>query len=370
MRAYADLPLHSGPVPPWLFKRMVKLSKAICEAIILEYNPKELLERLADPFFFQSFGCVVGFDWHSSGITTTLTAALKEALNIEEHGLAVCGGKGKIARETPNEIDEIAEHASILTKKVDELKYASKMAAKVDNVALQDCFSLYHHSIIFDEKGNWIVIQQGMNPSIKYARRYHWLGERLKSFVNEPHYAICCDYKGKALNFVAKESKEAGRVCVEIAKENPNVILNEIKKASLSDKQKVLQEFFENASYLKMPRRHWISLKDLDEKSLRKILLKTYETQVKDFEELLGIKGIGSKTLRSLALIAELIYGTKVSWRDPVKYAFALGGKDGHPYRVKRKHYDNVISILEFAVNEAKLGKLEKIKALKRLQAL
>lgn len=346
-----DLPLHYGSCPAWLFQRMKKLGKAITEIIVIEYGKDEFLRRISDPFFFQSFACVLGFDWHSSGVTTTLTGALKEA-SLKELGIAVLGGKGKASRKTPDEIEALAEEFSFTDKKIEELKKASKLAAKVDNVALQDGFELYHHSFIVTEEGKWAVIQQGMNLETKYARRYHWLSEKVKSFVNEPHLAICCDFKCKPLNMVAKESEEARKCSVDLVKDNPI----HLKKYLVPNREQ--KTIFK---YLKMPSQHEIELDNY------KALQEAFEKQPKNYEELLQIKGIGAKTVRALALISNLIFGSEVSWRDPVKYSFAHGGKDGHPYPVDRKTYEESIELLQDAIQQAKLNKREKIEAFKRL---
>ena len=348
-----DLPLHCGECPAWLFQRMKKLGKALTEIIVFEYGKDEFLRRISNPFFFQSFACVVGFDWHSSGTTTTLTGALKEA-NLKEFGIAVLGGKGKASKKTPQEIEALAEEFSFSDKKIEELEKASKLAAKVDNVALQDGFQLYHHSFIVTEGGKWAVIQQGMNLENKYARRYHWLSEKVKSFVNEPHLAICCDMKTKPLNMVAEESEEARKCCVDLVNDNP---IHLKKYLAPSKEQKTLFK------YLKMPVEHEIELDNY------KALQEAFEQQPKNFEELLQIKGIGPKTIRALALISNLVFGAELSWRDPVKYSFAHGGKDGHPYPIDRKTYDESIRLLQEAIQQAKLNNKEKIEVIKRLNA-
>ena len=346
----ADLPLHTGSCPKWLFEKMVKLGKAISEIIILEYGKDEFLRRISDPFFFQSLACVLGYDWHSSGTTTVTCAALKEGLKSGEMGIAVVGGKGKASVKTQEEIEKLADVFPLATKKIEELKYASRMCAKVDNSALQDGFQLYHHSFIVTEEGKWAVIQQGMNPLNKYARRYHWISEKVESFVVEPHAAIACDFKGKALNMVAKESQDARKACVDLIKDNPIHL------------KKYFSPLFK---YLRMESKHEIELKDCEK--IMNSFLKAYEKQPKDFEELLGLKGIGPKSIRALALLSKLIFGVEASWRDPVTFSFAHGGKDGTPYPVNRETYEKSISVLEFAIDQAKLGKTEKIEGLKRL---
>ena len=350
----ADLPLHYGSCPKWLFSRMVKLSRAITKIIVLEYGKDEFLCRLSNPFFFQAFGCVVAFDWHSSGLTTTLTAALKEAIS-PELGIAVLGGKGKASRKTTKEIDALAEKFSFSTKKLEELKYASRITAKVDNAAVQDGFQLYHHSFFVSENGNWAVIQQGMNSSSHYARRYHWLSG-IKSFVVEPHTAVVCDIKTETLNMVAKESEEVRRASIDLINENPTHLKKYFSYKNLR-------------KYLHMQSEHQIDLsKHLSWKHLMKRFNKAYEQQPKTFEQLLAIRGIGPKSIRALALLSNLIFGAEPSWKDPARYSFAHGGKDGTPYFVDRETYDKSIQLLEDGINEAELGKNEKLEAIKRLK--
>ncbi len=352
----ADLPLHGGKAPRWLFSRMVRLSRAISLVVIEEFGPEELLKRLADPFWFQAFGCVLGFDWHSSGLTTTVCGALKEGLRpvALEAGIFVCGGKARASRKTPDEIVFWAEKAA-LPDSFKGLVRASRLAAKVDNTALQDGFNLYHHAFFFTKNGAWAVIQQGMNEKTSYARRYHWLGERVKSFVCEPHAGIVSQEKaGEVLNLVAQESESAREVITELSKAPPKETLRELKKIS----------------HLEFPRRHSLTEADLLPKGIEKVLLSTYEKAPKKFEEVLEVRGLGPKSLRALALLSELIYEAPVSRRDPARYAFAHGGKDGHPYPVDRKVYDQTIAYLEEILAKAKLGPLEKEKAFYRLKGL
>jgi len=356
----AELPLHYGECPKWLFERMKKLGKCITEAIILEYSKDEFLKRISDPFFFQSFACVLGFDWHSSGVTTTLCGALKEALNNENLGIYVAGGKGKVSRKTPEEIEKIGEKINLSTKNIEKLIYSSKMSAKIDNIAVQDGYNLYHHCFIFSEDGKWVVIQQGMNIKNKYARRYHWISEKIKKFTEEPHNAICCDKKEDfVLDMTSKENAEIRKVSVELVKDN-------IGKRLM--RQSTLNDFFEENEFcetknLKMPFHHEVKI----DKNVINSLIKAYEINPKDFEELLEINGVGQKTIRALALISQIIYGKEISWKDPVKFSFAHGGKDGTPYRINKNHYDTTIEILTKAIEEAKLGEKEKLFALKRL---
>ena len=319
---------------------MTKLGKAITEIVVLEYGRNEFLRRISDPFWFQAFSCVLGYDWNSSGCTTVTTAALKEGLKSGEAGIVVLGGKGKASRKTPQEIEKLDKIFSLSSSKIEKLKIASRLSAKVDNSALQDSFQLYHHSFFVSEDGKWSVIQQGMNPEIHYARRYHWLSEKVKSFVVEPHLAICCDTKGKALNMVAKESEECRKTSVDLIKDNPN----NLKK------------------YLLLDRKHEIGLKNF------RGLNNAYEFQPKNYEQLILVKGMGPKSIRALALLSKLIYGKEPSWRDPVKFSFAHGGKDGYPYPVDKKNYDKSIEILKIAVENAKIGNNKKIFAIKRLK--
>ncbi len=346
----AYLPLHTGKAPRWLFENMVKLSRAIIIALTDEFGKYEFIRRLSSPYWFQALGNLLGFDWHSSGLTTTVCGAIKEALKDigKDIGIFMGGGKGKTALKTPEDILKTEKYLKISPEK---LIYASRMSAKVDNVALQDGYELYHHTIIFTDDGKWTVIQQGMNTQNLYARRYHWLSDDLKSFVVEPHSAIATQkFEKNVLNTVAKESKGAQEVIVELAK-NPAKALKEFKKIEV----------------LKLPPRHQMLIKDIDPKRLSKTLLKTYLRSPENYEELLAIEGVGPKTIRALALTSELIYGEPVSFRDPARFSFAHGGKDGHPYPVDRETYEKTITILETAIKSAKIGNREKLEALKRL---
>lgn len=349
----ADLPLHYGYAPRWLFEMMVRLSREFVYYSVLEFGTERFIESVSDPFWFQSFGCLLGFDWHSSGLTTTVMGALKVATEEigSEVGLFVAGGKGKNALKTPQEIEALSMKEGIDSSSV---IYASRMAAKVDSTCVQDGFTLYHHTIVFDRKGNWAVVQQGMNDKIGYARRYHWLSKGLKSFVLEPHTAVCSDWKGRVLNMVAFESKPSQEAISAIVKEKP---------------EKVLKEWHKIVE-LKMPQRHSLKESDLKPESLKKVLLTTYEMQPQDFESLIGVKGLGPKTLRALSLLAELLYGAKPSYRDPAQFSFAHGGKDGYPYPVDAETYAQTIYVMKKAVQEAKIGKSQEQKILRKIYAL
>ena len=346
----ANLPLHGGKAPRWLFDRMKLLAREIVIIIVRDSGPQEFLRRISDPYWFQALGCVLGFDWHSSGVTTTVCGAIKEGIKgLEgELGLFVAGGKGGRSRKTPSEIETVGDHLSIDPS---QLIYASRMSAKVDTSALQDGYQLYHHAFFFTKEGQWGVVQQGMNEVNRYARRYHWLGEGVSDFVCEPHSAVCCDTKGTALNLVATKSEESRTVTAQLACEKPETLMKELTKLKTLD----------------LPRRHATSVSDIHPDRLHKIFISTYERSPHDFATLLGMKGVGPKTVRALSLIAELLYGTVPSHDDPVRYSFAHGGKDGYPYPVDRETYDGSIEYLNKVVNQTKVGFSEKSRALKRL---
>jgi len=347
---YASLPLHGGKAPAWLFGRMVRLSREIIIYLASEYSTREVLRRLSDPFWFQAFGCVLGFDWHSSGVTTTVTGALKEGLRGTEKdlGIYVGGGKGAVSRRTPGEITAYCDKLSLDPR---ALVYASRMSAKVDSAAVQDGYQLYHHAFFFTPGGDWCVVQQGMNDANGMARRYHWLASRLRSFVNEPHAAVCAEQEAPTLNLVAEESGGVRDASTTLSREKPEVVLSAITDRPL----------------LSMPRRHAVLLADVSPQYLDKILLKTYERAPENFETLLGMEGVGAKTLRALALASEIIYGTPASTRDPARFSFAHGGKDGFPYPVDVETYDKTVEVLRSAVNKANIDRSERVQALKRL---
>ncbi len=349
------LPLHSGKCPAWLFGRMIRLGGVISEIIINEYGTEEYIKRLSDPYFFQALGCVLGFDFHSSGLTVTTLGALKENLNRGNLGIKIAGGKGRVSRKAPSEIIGFGERFGLSSDKINRLVYSSKMSAKVDNSLIQDNYQLYHHCFVMSEKGLWAVIQQGMFD--RYARRYHWLSDNVRSFVDEPHDAICCDRKeSEVLDMTAKDSSEARKVSVDIVKDNPKHLEKYLKPSE--------QRTLSNFGSLSFGPRHSIIEQD---KINMEMLKKAYEVQPMNYEELVAIKGVGPKTIRSLALISDLVYGKKASWKDPVKYAFAHGGKDGVPYPVNKRVYDRSISILREALDNARIGDKEKLYAIERL---
>jgi hypothetical protein len=347
----AHLPLHYGKAPSWLFQRMKSLAREITLFIIDVYGVEEMLLRLSDPFWFQALGCVLGFDWHSSGVTTTVCGALKEGIKgmEKELGFYIAGGKGKASRKTPQEIEEICNRRSVDGT---PLIYASRMSAKVDSAALQDGYQIYHHSFFFTKNGSWAVVQQGMNEENRYARRYHWLSQGVEDFVCEPHWAVCSDQKNRGLNLVATESELTRRAITKLSHERPEFLISEGSKV--------------NELYL--PKEHPILMEEIRLERLEKVFIQICDHSPKNFEELLGIRGVGPKSLRALSLISELIYGVKPSFRDPTRFSFAHGGKDGHPYPVDRGVYDKTIEILKGAIDKAKLGDREKMEAIRRLR--
>ncbi|RMF84584.1 MAG: DUF763 domain-containing protein [Nitrospirae bacterium] len=347
---FATLPLHGGRAPRWLFDRMVRLAREILGHLVAEHGPEAVLERLADPFWFQALGCVLGFDWHSSGVTTTTCGALKEAVRGAEgdFGLWVCGGKGAVSRRTPAEIEQACDR---LGRDPLDLTRASRLSAKVDSAAVQDGYQLYHHGFFFTASGRWAVVQQGMCDADATARRYHWLGDAATRFTVEPHAAVCCDRRAPTLNLVAGEGEAARRAMAAVAaRPEPEV-------------ERLLSRLPE----LRLPRRHRVSPADLDPRHLRRVLLRTYERAPADFQALLATPGVGAKGLRALALVAELIHGTPASTRDPARFSFAHGGKDGTPYPVDREVYDHTIAALRAALDRARVDRSERRHALRRL---
>ncbi|HVE79931.1 MAG TPA: DUF763 domain-containing protein, partial [Gemmatimonadaceae bacterium] len=343
----ASLPLHTGKAPPWLFSRMARLSREVVIYMVREFGAREVLRRLSDPFWFQAFGCVLGFDWHSSGVTTTVCGAVKEGLKDvdRELGLFAAGGKGGTSRKTPV---QIAATCELTGQDAAPLVYASRMAAKVDSAAVQDGYQLYHHAFFFTGAGEWCVVQQGMSDATRLARRYHWLSDHVASFVEEPHEAVCCDARAETLNLVAQESGEVRSASAELASQRPEVALRALAKVP----------------ELRMPVRHTLFPElDVPDPHLHKILVRTYEQAPQSFEALLGIEGVGPKTVRALALASELVHGKPASLRDPARFAFAHGGKDGTPFPVDRATYDRTIEVLGDALNRATVDRSEKVQA-------
>lgn len=349
-RAYADLPLHYGQVPAWLYTRMSSLGVAIVEAIVSEYGRPALLQRMADPFWFQSLGCVLGMDWHSSGITTSVMGALKRSVNqrSKELGIYICGGKGKHSRETPNELIKIADATGL---NGEALVRNSKLTAKVDNTAIQDGFQIYLHSFVLSAEGDWAVIQQGMNDATGTARRYHWHSPTIKSFVEEPHSFIYGPNQGLILNVTDRHADVTRSGVLQLTRENPAQLLQEIRQ-------------------LHMPAHHDVRAEDIDLKRLGSVLAVAHNKELLDMESLLLLEGLGPRTLQSLVLVSEVIHGTPSRFEDPARFSFAHGGKDGHPFPVPTMVYDETIQTLENALNKAKIGQAEKNEAIKKLSTV
>jgi hypothetical protein len=352
---FADLPLHGGNAPRWLFTRMVKLATAISDVIVIEYGTEEFIRRLSDPFWFQAFSCVLGFDWHSSGTTTVTCGALKQALTRSDI-MSVAGGKGKTSRGAPSDIESWSNEHIPSTDAKDRLVYASKMSAKVDSAILQDGHQLYHHSFVFDSKGNWTVIQQGMNGETGYARRYHWFSKDVSSFVEEPHTAIIGTRASRVLDMTSRLSEKSRALSVDLVNEGVDRLQRQV--TTVARGQSTLSEWSgEKVVRLSMPQSiNWNALRTV------------YEFHPVNYEQLISLRGVGSSTVRALALIGELIYGIEPSWRDPVKFSFTVGGKDGVPYPVDRNAMDKSIQVLKEGVEEAKLGKSDKLEAVQRLR--
>ena len=343
----ADLPLHGGHVPRWLSERMARLGLAITESILVEYGKTEFLRRMSDPFWFQSFGAVMGMDWHSSGITTSVMGSLKRAINpvSKELGIYICGGKGNQSRQTPNELLRLGDCTGIDAQ---DLVRCSKLSAKVDNTAIQDGFQLYLHNFIVSDTGLWTVVQQGMREDTGTARRYHWHSSAFTSFVEEPHTGICGINQGEILNLVAKEAIPAQQGILTITNEDPNKMLDEIRQ-------------------LLMPSHHDVKAADVDLRRLGSVLWLAQENQISNFEELLMLQGVGPRTLQSLTLVSEVIHGTPSRFKDPARFSFAHGGKDGHPFPVPTKIYDETFTTLKTAVEKAKIGNTDKHDAIQAL---
>ncbi len=332
-----DSPLHPGKCPPWLFQRMKRLGGLIGKAVIEEHGERELLKRIADPLFFQALGCVLGFDWHSSGLTTTVCGALAEGFREQDLSVRVLGGKGLRSRKTPEQIRALSREWNLDPL---PLEKASRMSAKVDNALVQDGHQLYHHSFFLAETGDWAVVQQGMNQHSRTARRYHWLGERVSSFVVEPQAGIAGKPAENVLDLTAREGEDNRKACLDVLMEG---------------------------EYKKMPDRHQITPADLTKGDIE-FFERVRRLEPNDYEELVAVRGMGPKRLRALALVAGIVYGAEPVWRDPVKFSFAHGGKDRIPYPVNRKVYDENIRFLEEALDRVK-GQ-EKKRAMKKLVQL
>ena len=344
----ADLPLHGGRVPPWLAERMTKLGTAITETIVHDYGRSAFLSRLSDPFWFQAFGAVMGMDWHSSGITTSVMGALKRGLapKANELGLYVCGGRGRFSRNTPNELRSIAERRGF---DGEALVRTSRLTARIDNNAIADGFQIYLHSFVVTSDGEWAVVQQGLNDSNGLARRYHWHSASVRDFVAEPHTAIFGENQGTIMNLVDAHAGRAQSAMLEIAAERP---------------EKTIVE----ARHLRMPSHHEVHARDVDLKRLGAVLAIAYEKDLKDFADLLLVEKLGPRTLQSLALVAEVVHGAPSRFNDPARFSFAHGGKDGHPHPVPLKTYDESLNFLRSSLDAAKVGDSDKLDGFRRLE--
>ena len=346
----AELPLHGGRVPVWLAQRMTALGTALSEAIILASGVPGLLTRLSDPHWFQALGCVMGMDWHSSGITTSVIGALKRGLNprSQELGIMVCGGRGRHSRRTPEELETFAAARGLAPE---PLVRASRLTARIDNNAIADGYQLYLHGFFVAASGEWAVVQQGMNAACRSARRYHWHSASVRSFTADPHAAIAGEPQGILMNLVDAGAQAAQAALLAIVRQPPAATLQQ-------------------ARHLTMPAHHDVRPADVDARRLGAVLALAYEREFRDFASLLLLETLGPRTLQSLALMAEVIHGTPVRFTDPARFSFAHGGKDGHPFPVPLKTYDASLDVLRRALNQAKLGHGEKLDGFRRLDAL
>jgi hypothetical protein len=345
----ADLPLHGGRVPAWLATRMVMLGTAIAESVVYHYGRSALLSRLSDPFWFQALGSVMGMDWHSSGITTSVMGALKKGLNprSHDHGIYICGGRGRQSRKTPDELREIAQRTSL---DGDDLVRTSRLTARVDNNAVADGFQIYLHSFVLTTDGEWAIVQQGLNEASRLARRYHWHSATVRDFTAEPHTAIVGQHAGTIMNLVDRQGRPAQEALLSIARDDPARTLAEVRR-------------------LEMPAHHDVRAADVNEKRLGAVLALAHERDLRDFASFLLLEQLGPRTLQSLALIAEVVHGTPTRFDDPARFAFAHGGKDGHPFPVPLQIYDESISVLRRALDLARLGHSDKLGGMARLDA-
>ena len=362
----ADLPLHGGRVPAWLASRMSTLGTAIAESVLLHYGRPALLSRLSDPFWFQALGSVMGMDWHSSGITTSVMGALKRGLNPRAHelGVYICGGRGKQSRNTPDELRTIADRINL---DGDALVRTSRLTARVDNNAVADGFQIYLHSFVLTREGDWAVVQQGMNEASRLARRYHWHSAAVADFTSEPHTAIVGEHAGTIMNLVDREARPAQEALLAITREDPARTLGDIRAAFAHVASAPRR--LEMPRHLRMPAHHDVRAKDVNEKRLGAVLALAHERDLCNFASFLLLEQLGPRTLQSLALVAEVVHGTPTRFDDPARFAFAHGGKDGHPFPVPLKVYDESIAVLRRALDSARLGDTDKLGGFKRLDA-
>jgi hypothetical protein len=343
----ADLPLHGGRVPQWLASRMTTMGTAIVESVVQHYGRSEVLSRLSDPFWFQAFGSVMGMDWHSSGITTSVMGALKRGLNPRAHelGIYMCGGRGRQSRHTPDELRQIADRTSL---DGDALVRTSRLAARVDNNAVADGFQIYLHSFVLTPEGDWAIVQQGMNETSRLARRYHWHSAAVRDFTTEPHTAIVGEQVGTIQNLVDQRARPAQDALISLTRDDPGRTIGEVRR-------------------LVMPRHHAVRRRDVDERRLGAVLALAHERDLRDFASFLLLEQLGPRTLQSLALVAEVVHGTPTRFSDPARFSFAHGGKDGHPFPVPLTVYDESIGVLKRALEGARVGHSEKLDGMARL---
>lgn len=378
-RGIATFTLDKGTCPRWLFQRMVKLGREMIRVLIEEFGPNEFIRRIADPVWFQSLGTVLAFDWNASGLTTILTAALKEAIRGREKelGIFICGGKGKTSRKTPEEITSWGDKLSLPGECVNNLVYNSRMSAKVDNSLVQDGYQIYHHSLLFSKNGSWAVVQQGMNATDASARRYHWFSENIQDLVCEPHTGIVAPVKKKRLlNLTSRDSENTRQLSVEFVSSGYRSLIKDIeilrKHSSNLSKMVSMKHQGEQLTLLKLEdtefKWHPVVNEDFSKsRYLEKILQLVCDIQPENYEKLLAIQGVGPKTVRALALVGEVIYGADPSYEDPARYSFAHGGKDATPYPVDRETYDKIITMLKDAVGRSRISPYEKDRAIGRL---
>jgi len=348
-RAVTTLPLHYGKAPRWLFDKMKRLSAAVVSIILLEFGPREVLRRLSDPIWFQAFGCVVGFDWHSSGLTTTLCGALKEGIpsTAADFPLAICGGKAATSRRTPQ---ELTDHGMMWGMDVSSFVALSRLCAKIDNSLIQDGYNIYHHTFILSKDGDWAVIQQGMSEETRTARRYQWFSRENLDLFCEPHTGVTCDRQRDSLNLVARESAPVQTAALDFTKQDPDLMSKTWGEIALA-----------------MPERHYIAAKDVDARRLDRIFRTLHESQPETFKDLVQVQGVGPRTIAALSLVSELVYDAPPSFKDPARFSFAHGGKDGHPFPVQRKTYEESITFLQTCLDRARINDRDKLDAFKRL---
>ena len=373
----ANLPLHGGRAPPWLFKRMVSLAEGILEVTVDEYGTRVLLQRISDPFWFQALSCVLGYDWHSSGTTTVTCGALKEALKRTEIDLVIAGGKGAASRRTPREIEDASSSLELGEDQTSSMVRNSRMSAKVDTAALQDGHDLYHHVYMFDSQCNWAVVQQGMCDSSKMARRYHWLGEGLTDLVSEPHSALMGEKTVGVLDMTSRDSSGCRNASLDLVNDGPRRFRHFLRETTPMN-QRTLDDWCSascgcrgsGASNKSGPSPRYVDVLSMPRSINWRALEEAYESQPSNYETLLGMEGVGPSTVRALSLVSELVYGEEPSWRDPVKYSFAVGGKDGVPFPVDRRAMDEAADVLRRGVDAARVGDRDRLRAVGRLRKL